>query len=648
MKSLLVYIIGSVLLFSCTSKPNELQLESPDGKIVCSVNSGSELSYTVSYKHHPLITNSSIGFTFANAPDLGKNLELVSSEIIKVNEDWEPVLKRYESIKNAYHQLSIELKEKQFPGRKIVVELRAYNEGVAFRSTLFTKDPDFENNILEEKTEFTFPSDPLCWAVDYKAFDSHQESEFVEMHMSEISPEMFTGLPLTFKLNEKVYGAITEAALVDYAGMYLSPQQSHEGVRLVTQLAPRHGQDRKGTKVSYKAKKTTPWRVIMLAESPGELVESELIQNLNEPCAIEDPSWIKPGVSAWDHWWSGEVKMEQEVIYEYISLASEMGWEYMLIDWQWYGQFNTPQSDITTVAPQLDMPAILKYAEERGVRCWLWLYWTDVNKADFDAACKLYHDWGIAGVKIDFMARDDQEMVNWYHDVVRTAAKHQLMVDFHGAYKPTGWRRTYPNLVTREGVMGNEYNKWSYRVTPDHDCVIPFTRMLAGPMDYTPGGFLNANPETFKTGVPAMVQGTRTHELAKFVIYDSPFMVACDHPMHYKEQVGRGFLQEVPAVWDDTKVLHGVIGEYIAMARRSGEKWFLAAMTNSEARTLQVKLDFLPAGTNYELVSFEDAGKSISDPGYALKNAVSVSSGELLTLKMVPGGGYAAFLVPVE
>lgn len=292
------------------------------------------------------------------------------------------------------------------------------------------------------------------------------------------------------------------------------------------------------------------------------------------------------------------------------------------------------------------MSEILSYAKGKNVKCWVWLYWTDVDKADFDAACKLYHDWGIAGVKIDFMARDDQEMVNWYHKTVKTAAKHQLMVDFHGAYKPTGWRRTYPNLLTREGVMGNEYNKWSYKVTPDHDCILPFTRMLAGPMDYTPGGFLNSNKGGFKTGSPAMVQGTRAHELAKFVVFDSPFMVACDHPDNYAEQGGRGFLQELHSIWNDTKVLNGQIGEYITMARKAGDSWFLGAMTNSKERSVEIELDFLTPGSSYEMISFSDDEKTETDARYVAKSTQIVNSSDKISIQMLPGGGFAAMIFP--
>lgn len=245
------------------------------------------------------------------------------------------------------------------------------------------------------------------------------------------------------------------------------------------------------------------------------------------------------------------------------------------------------------------------------------------------------------------MARDDQEMVNWYHKIVKTAAKYHLMVDFHGAYKPTGWRRTYPNLLTREGVLGNEYNKWSMRVTPEHICTLPFTRMLAGPMDYTPGGFLNRNPEDFKNGVPANVMGTRANTLAQFVIFDSPLQVACDHPDNYRDETGTEFLKKVKTVWDCTSVLNGSVGEYITMARRNGNIWYLGSMTNSEEREIKIKLNFL-TDQKYKMVSFSDSEETVKDAEIVIKEEISIEKGDDIVIKMAPGGGFAAWLEPIR
>ncbi|WP_346858328.1 glycoside hydrolase family 97 protein [uncultured Draconibacterium sp.] len=636
-----------IVLLSLVASATNYVLTSPDGNIIVNVSVDNEISYSVSFNGEKIIDPSTHGFTFKQAPPLGNKLEVLSFKEYSTDETWTPVLKRFDRIRNNYKALQIETQETKFPQRKMTLEFRAFNDGIAFRTEFPEQFGERENVITDELTQFNFSGDFTCWAVNYGSYTTSQEVEFFERKIADITSEMVIGLPMTAKVSNECYVAITEAALVDYAGMYLKTDTRSNGLTLRSALAPAIGQAENGDKVVFKTPHKTPWRVIMIGDAPGKLVESEIVQNLNEPCAIEDPSWIKPGISAWDHWWSGEVKMEQSVILEYIDLAASMGWPYMLIDWQWYGEFNTEKADIKTVAPQLNMPEILDYAKSKNVKCWLWMYNTDVDRFDFEEACALYEKWGIAGIKIDFMDSDAQAMVNWYHRIVKTAAKYHLMVDFHGAYKPTGWRRTYPNLMTREGVMGNEYNKWSLRVTPEHMCTLPFTRMLAGPMDFTPGGFLNRNPDKFLNGTPANVLGTRCNTLAQFVIYDSPYTVACDHPDNYKGEVGVEFLQKVQAVWDDTKVLNGAISEYITMARRSGKNWFVGAMTNSEARELEITLDFLPEG-EFKMTSFSDNKKTKQDAESAEKAERRVGKDDSVKIKMQAGGGFVAVFEPVE
>ncbi len=646
MKRILSFVI-LLLFFSTIVIGKDFQITSPDGKIKASVSIDKEIWYSVQFENISVIEPSLISFTFKQAPPLGKNMEVLSDKKSSFDETWKPVLKRFENIRNNYNSLWLELKEEKFPQRLINLEFRVFNDGVAFRTEFPEQFKSHEYVITDELTNFNFEKNHTCWAVNYGSYTTSQEVEFFERKIGEITPEMVIGLPMTVKVDEKCYAAITEADIENYAGMYLKSSKISNSFGLTTALSPRKGQPENGDKVVFKTPHKTPWRVIMIGDAPGKLVESEIVQNLNDPCEIVEPSWIKPGVSAWDHWWSGEVKMEQSVIYEYIDLASSMGWPYMLIDWQWYGQFNQPDADIKKVAPQLNMPEILAYAKSKNVKCWLWMYNTDVFRFDFDEACALYEKWGIAGIKIDFMDSDDQEMVNWYQKVVKTAAKYHLMVDFHGAFKPDGWRRTYPNLVTREGVLGNEYNKWSLRITPEHMCTLPFTRMLAGPMDYTPGGFLNRNPDKFQNGTPAKVQGTRSNTLSQFVIYDSPYMVACDHPKNYYGQVGEDFLKKVKSVWDDTKVLNGAISEYITMARRSGNTWFVGSMTNSFARELEIKLDFLDEG-NYKMTSFSDTEKTKENAEIAEQKETLVKKGDTIKIKMAPGGGFAAWMEPLK
>jgi len=633
-----------LILFGWSASAQIYQLSSPDGSVNVTVNTKDTVRYAVSYKGETILLKSPLMLEFADSPPLGRYMEVNNEEKKTIDNTWEAVAGQQKEMRNYCKQLRLQMVEERFPGRKLVVTFRAYNDGVAFRYYLPELTSKQELVITNEYSTFHFPEDYTAWMADYGSYATHQETEFWKHPLSHIESSSIIGLPLTVKHSENLYTAVTEANLDDWSGMYVGrDEHACEGVRLQSKLSPVGGNPDNAEKVRISTPHTSPWRVVMIGESPGALIESDMVMNLNEQCEIEDLSWIEPGISAWDHWWSGGVQMNTATIKEYIDLAAEMGWKYQLIDWQWYGQYNDPDADVTTVNPDVDMPEVLQYARDKGVKCWLWLYWSDIDR-QLEEAFALYEKWGIAGVKIDFMARDDQEMVNWYHKVVRTAARHHLMVNFHGAYKPTGFRRTLPNLMTREGVLGNEYNAWSTRITPDHDVTIPFTRMLAGQMDYTPGGFLNRGKGEFRTGHPTQVMGTRCHTLAKFVVYNSPITVACDRPEHYYGEPGTEFLKEVPTVWDETKVINGAIGEYITLARRSGKTWFIGSMTNSNERTLTVPLDFLDNG-NYEIHIFRDADGGVTE---LKKETTEVTGSDELTIDMQPGGGFAAYLAPVE
>jgi alpha-glucosidase len=383
----------------------------------------------------------------------------------------------------------------------------------------------------------------------------------------------------------------------------------------------------------------------VIGRQPGRLIESDLVLNLSTPCQLSDTSWVRPGKIAWDHWWTGDVQMDTSTIKDYIELAAQMGWPYQLVDWQWYGPFNKPDSDITKVNPAVDMNEVRKFAKEKGVKLWLWLYHTDVDRNDaYKKAFPIYADWGVVGVKIDFMDRDDQEMVNWYEEITKAAGDNHLMVNFHGAFKTSGFNRTFPNQITREGILGNEYNRWSARVTPEHKLTLPFTRFLAGPADFTPGGFVNRQPSQFKAdGKCAEVQGTRAAELALFVVYDSPLCCVCDHPRHYYEQAGAGFLKIVPTVWDDTKVLEGEVAKHLVMARRSGQDWFIAGLTDSTARTETLDLSFLRKG-KWSLRLWKDAADSNVNAEHLGTEERVVKASEKLTVNLAPAGGFVGWL----
>lgn len=639
-------ILAALLTFSISSIAQTITLKSPDGQISLQINHGGDLSYTVSYRGNQLINESPLGFQFQNEPDMRGGFTLLNTpQTVSQRDAWNPVVKnKHARVEVQWNETHLALVEKDGERRRMDLYFRAYDNGIAFRYQLHGSKTIGNRAITRELTGFSLPASAHAWVAEYEpAYTSSQESEFNKKQVTEITPQTVAGLPLLVEVDKQNYLAITEANIDNYPGFYIG--RMADAAVLTTKLSPLPGEKEDGTKARFDDRLYTPWRVVMIADNPGRFIESEIVQSLNPPCAIADPSWIKPGLCAWDHWWSGEVKMEMPVIKEYIDFAAAQGWPYMLIDWQWYGPFNQPEADITKPAPQLNMPEIFAYAKEKNVRIWLWLYSTDVNRNNaFEEAFALYRQWGAVGIKIDFMDRDDQEMVNWYRKIIRTAAANQLMVNFHGSYKPDGIERTYPNMITREGVLGEEYSKFSDRIVPRHNVTLPFTRMLAGPMDYTPGGFLNVTPEQFKRQSPTMIMNTRCAELSKFVIYESPLTVFCDHPKHVLGQPGSDFLQIVPTVWDDTRFIDGYPGEFIAMAKRSGNDWFLAAMNNETARTISIATDFLPEG-KYEIEYWEDRrGAGAKSPAELKKGRMVIQAGKPVKIQMASGGGYVAVI----
>lgn len=618
-----------------------LTVSSPDKNITVTVTNNENLSWSAKYFERDIVSRSPLGFEFKNEPALSGNFNILENSVNNCNELWNPVVKsKHAEIRNNYNELHVILKEKVNPMRQLELFVRAYNDGIAFRFRLLRAAKIGDRQITRELTRFNIPGDPKAWIVEYKGYASSNEAEFFEHPLSYLTEKSVAGMPMLMEYGNECWVAITEARIENYPAFYIGTNGNKN--QLTTKLVPLPGEEENGVKVRFSDEVFTPWRVLMVGKTPGTLIESEIIQNLNDPCAIKDPSWIKPGMSAWDHWWSGEVKMEMPVIEQYIDMASRMGWPYMLVDWQWYGKFNTPEADITKWAPQIDMPEIIRYAASKNVKIIVWLYSSDVNRnSAYKAAFPLYAKWGIAGIKIDFMDRDDQYMVNWYHDIIKCAAENHLLVDFHGAYKPDGIIRTWPNMITREGVMGNEYYKFSDKMSPEHNVKLAFTRMLAGQMDYTPGAFLNVTRENFKNQKPAVVWNTRAAELSKFVIYESPLTVVCDHPDNILDQPGSEFLKIVPTVWDDIKFIGGYPGDYVAIAKRNGHDWFAGVMNNSKPKTVQLKTDFLPEG-NYEMESWADGKNAAKVPTEIKKSVTRIKSGAVIEVRMVENGGYAA------
>ena len=620
-----------------------ISLLSPDKKIYVNVEADNNgILYQVKVDGDQILQPSALNLQLQNGLNVCEHVILRSYQFSKHNSAWENDFGKNRLIKDQYNELTLHLQDVQ---SKLLFDVifRAYNDGVAFRYKFYKQNGIDTLRIQLENDQFSFPADYDAFMGHHQGykFQGPQEWEFENRKLSSIQPDSVVGVPVVIK-TPAAWVAIAEADLLDWAGMWITADEKAKPGTLRSSLAP-HLQ--KMGCVDIATPHLSPWRVLMIGRTPGNLIESNIIANLSTPSEIGRASWVKPGIMAWDHWWSGGVKMNTAVIKQYIQLAGDMHWPYQLIDWQWYGPFNNPTADITKVTPEVDMDDVLKFAKNHNVRLWVWLHWADVARNNaYEKAFALYEKWGLAGVKVDFMERDDQEMVNWYETITKCAAAHHLMVNFHGAYKPTGLERTYPNQVTREGVMGNEYNIWSRNISAKHKLTLPFTRFLTGPADFTPGGFLNRQPEAFRTdsGITE-VQGTRAAQLALFVIYNSPVTVACDQPDHYAGKPGADFLKIVPTVWDETHVMNAGIGEYLVETRRKNKDWFIGGMTDEHSRQFDLPLDFLNEG-KYKLTVWQDAGDSEKNAEDLTVKTKIVTRQDQVKINMVRNGGYVAHL----
>ncbi|MGH9400715.1 MAG: glycoside hydrolase family 97 protein [Terriglobia bacterium] len=638
-----------------------LTVTSPDGKLQLSFAlkslpsaSGERAYYRVSYAGQAVLADSPLGLEFKGAPPLDRGFAIEGTNMISRDSSWRDRINDNLIVRDQYHQLTVHLRERAAPRRNLDLIFRAYNAGIAFRYFL-PKQPSLGKfTIAEEDTGFYFAQPAPAFALNLGSFTTPYEGEFNRTSLDQFKPSSIVNLPLLVHVPDGPWVALLEADLEDYAGMYVG---GAAGVPngLASKLSPLPGHP--GEAVIARAPKATPWRVIEVNSRPGGLIESsDLILNLNPPCALKDTSWIQPGKTMWD-WWSGDYDtgvnfkpgMNTATLEHYIQFAADHHLPYMLIDAGWARRStdskNPEAADITHWNTRVDLPQILAFAKQRNVKVLLWMHWTSVEK-QMDAAFPLFEKWGVAGVKMDFMNRDDQEMVNFYYRVIRTAAKYHLVVDFHGAFKPTGMRRTYPNQLTREGVMGMEYSKGSNRATPYHDVILSFTRMLAGPMDYTPGCFNNATRAQFKPSqVNPMCQGTRAHQLALYAIFFSPLQMLADYPEIYDHSPGMDFLDQVPTVWDETRAVDGDPGEYVTLARRSGDKWYLGSITNWTPRDLNIPLTFLGAGSYLARVFADGPNASQNAKDLAVTKKWVKASGQL-SAHLAPGGGVAVIFTP--
>ena len=655
-------LIGVLPSFAQNAPNTRLRVPSPNGQIVFLLAdaphthaidpASNDLRYSVDFRGKWLMDESVLGLQVEGQAPLGPGMKQVSVQTGQHDETYTIPVGKTRDVRDHYNSAIVDLADDA--GRKLTIEIRAFDDGVAFRYIL-PKQPSFRKVRVErELTQFCYGKDATLYPLVLEGFQSSYEDEYQIRQVSGLHRDWLIGLPLLGSVPGVGWVAITEADIDDYAGMYLRKDKALFGLH--ADLSPHL--DNAAIAVESQTPITTPWRVLMVGDAPGRLVESNIVLNLNPPSKIADTAWIHAGKSAWD-WWSGEAApsmaakpgMNTATMKHYIDFASASGFPYLLIDAGWaLADRSSPQdyaalADITKVTPEIDMPELLRYAKQKNVRLWLWSHWTSVDKY-MDQAFPLFEQWGIAGVKIDFMNRDDQQMVDWYRRVVALAAQHHLMIDFHGAYKPDGLRRTWPNLITREGVMGKEYLKWSARTSPLHNTTLPFTRMLAGPMDYTPGAFGNSNRENFipRNEMP-MGLGTRAHELALYVVLESPLQMVSDYPEHYEGQRDFEFIKKVPTTWDEIRVLDGTPSEFISVARRSGNDWYLGSITNWDARDVKVPLSFLGNG-KYVAEMYADAPDAATNATHTAFSTQPVDRSTVLDLHMVSGGGNAIWIHP--
>lgn len=634
-----------------------IDLTSPDGRVAVRIDqdSAERLTYAVRYGDVAILSPSILGLDLEGQRKvLVGGLTVTGTATRTSDSTYRLVAGKVSTARDHFNEVTVSLAEKDAPGRRLEVIIRAYDDGVALRYRLPQQSGLTEMTLRQERTRFSFAGDFDCWGLNLGHFRTAHEGEFDPIPAGRIRPSHLYDAPLVCQTSANGPAfAIAEADLKDYAGLYLTrPGDGSLGVESV--LSPRLDEPKIAVRRTIPAEGAySPWRIVMLARHAGALNETNLITTLNPDPAFKDTSWIKPGKAAWD-WWNGwraagaqnEVQANDATVTAFIEQAAAQGLDYMLVDDGWYlnsGGEGTvrPGADLMTVTPGLNLPGMIEYGRRKGIGLWLWMHW-ELLEPRMEAVLAHYAKMGIKGIKVDFMDRDDQWMVDFYHRLLTVAARHKLMVDLHGAYHPTGLIRTYPHYLTQEGVLGAEYNKWSSRITPSHNVMLAYTRLLLGPMDYTPGGFRHASPATFEPRFKGpMVQTTRAHGLALYVVYDSPFACVADSPEAYQGQDGLDFIRAVPTSWDEVRFVAGEVGRYIALARRKGDVWYLGIINNEEGRAVDLPLTFLGKG-DYRAEIIRD-GK---EPAAITRESRKVTAGDLIPVQLAGAGGAVLVLRP--
>ena len=630
------------------------QVKSPDGHIAVEITAEHGLHFAVNRDGAPVIEKVDIGLAVDDEAVPGDSVPQKAAPASHSAEIKAPVAIKNAIIKDDYQELKLEYAE------KFSIVFRAYNDAVAYQ---FVTGRPGTIAVQAEKCDITFPKAATAWFSIAKSFVNDYQ------HIYDIAPVNALGkkrsqLPVLVQIPSQGKVLITESGLRDYPGMYLTGSQESDLAAVQPPAVKTEKTNKKGEKrwdrvfnpdetYPYIAKtsgtRSFPWRIFALAEKDTQLLNNEIVYKLAEPSAIQDSSWIKPGLVSWD-WWNAlnitgvdfKSGPNTDTYKYYIDFAARHGIPYVILDEGWY-----ELGDIMKQVPDIDVPALAAYGKEKGVDLILWTVWRTLDDK-MEEALAQFEQWGIKGIKVDFMNRDDQDVVNFYWRCAETAAKHHLMVDFHGAHKPAGLQRTYPNVMTFEGFPGQEEVKWSDKTTtPGMTNSLPYIRMFTGPLDYTPGAMRNAQQKDFKAIFNApMSMGTRCMQFAEYVIFESPLQMLCDTPDNYeKEKESLDFIVKIPTTWDETFPLAGEVGKFTTLARRhgSGDKaeYFAAAMTDWDARDLTIDLSFLPEG-DWQAEIMQDGINADRNATDYKRVEKTVRGGDKLNIHMAPGGGWAA------
>ncbi len=644
MKRFAFMLSALFLAVGLSAAPKTYELASPDGGLRVSISAGDGISYTLTSGEDVLLENSAIGM-FTTDGEVFGGVQPVSKALRKAEADYNEITLKY---------------------KKFSVVFRAYDDGMAYRFISNLKDPF---KVEQEMARFAFPQDWNMWAAYVAQHTETLESQFYNSFenrysytpLTEWNKDRLAFLPLMVDGPSGKKILITESDLLNYPGMYL---YNYDGGQVLSgKFAPypaevKQGghnnlqmevQSREGYIAQCEGVTTFPWRVVAVSANDVDMVTNDLVYRLATPADENtDWSWVKPGKVAWD-WWNDwnihgvdfKSGINNDTYKYYIDFASENGIEYVILDEGWSVN---KAADLFQVVPEIDLEMLVKYAAERNVGLVLWAgYWA--FDRDMEKVCEHYSKMGIKGFKVDFMDRDDQYMVDFHRRAAATAAKYRMMVDFHGTYKPTGLHKTYPNVVNYEGVHGLEQMKWSATTVDQvtYDVTVPYIRMMAGPMDYTQGAMRNASKSNYRpVNTEPMSQGTRCRQLAEYVVFYSPLNMLCDSPSNYmKEKECTEFIAAVPEVWDESRGLAGKVGEYIAIARRSGSDWYVGAMTDWSAREMTLDLSFLPEGS-YQVELYKDGVNADRAACDYRKETTDLPSDRKINIKMAPGGGWVA------